>query len=130
MSRRLRIIVSGYGRDHGWFVEVAGETVAVLTDCRWEDMFWDSYLVEPATPDTGLVLTEGFWNRIDVYQPVYRSREFGEVAPHAFSARRDPGTGVSLTGRVVMRGLYLDVPSYPWDGLLLWYRRLSRKVRS
>jgi hypothetical protein len=75
MSRRLQTIESNYGRDQGWFVEVAGKTVAVLTDCRFEDMFWDSYRVEPTASDPDVaapVLSEEFWNRIDTYQPVFR----------------------------------------------------------
>jgi hypothetical protein len=122
MSRRLQIIESNYGRDQGWFVEVQGRTLAVLTDCRFEDMFWDSYRVEPTAADpeqAALVQSEEFWNRLDVYQPVIRDRAFGEVAPNAFAAWREPGLGVSLTGRVSMRGLYLVVPSCPWDGLVL-----------
>jgi hypothetical protein len=61
---------------------------------------------------------------------VFRDRAFGEVAPNAFAAWREPGLGVSWTGRVSMRGLYLIVPSYPWDGVVLWFRRFSRRASS
>jgi hypothetical protein len=129
MNRRLRIIESRHGRDGGWFVEVQGQKVAILTDCRWEDMFWESYRVEPAPSDpeqADAVLTEEFWNRMDVYQPVNRSREFGEMAANAFAARQEAGTGVSVTGRVLMRGLYLVVPHYPWDRLAMWFSRVRK----
>jgi hypothetical protein len=129
MNRRLRVIESGYGRDKGWFVEVGGHRLAALTDCQWEDMFWDSYRVEPLATDPlllELVLSDEFWNRIDIYRQVYRSRAFDEVAPNAFPACRDTGTDVSETGRVIMRGLYLAVPEYPWDGVL----RLCHRLRT
>jgi hypothetical protein len=130
MSQRLRIIESNYGRDPGWLVEVAARQLAILSDCRPEDMFWDSYRVEPLSADAteaALVLTEDFWNRLDVYRPRYCSRAFAVAAANAFAAWRSPGTGVSATGRVSMRGLYLNVPSYPWDGFLLWLPRRGKK---
>jgi hypothetical protein len=110
MNRRARLIESNYGRACGWYVEVAGQRLAALIDCQWEDMFWDSYCVEPLTSDpeqVALVLSEEFWNRIHIYQQVYRNREFDEVAENAFPACRDAGSGVSASGRVVLRGLYL-----------------------
>jgi hypothetical protein len=38
-ERHLRLIESNYGRDSGWYAERGGQRLAVLTDCRWVDMF-------------------------------------------------------------------------------------------
>jgi hypothetical protein len=89
-----------------------------------------AYRVEPISDDPdveALVFSEAFWNRLDVFQHVYRNREFGDVA-NAFAAWREPGSGVSVTGRVHMRGLYLAAAEFPWDRLVLWFRRLSRRA--
>lgn len=119
-ERRLRIIEAHYGRDSGWFLEHLGRRVAQLTDSRVEDMFWDSYAIELLTDvpaeryallhSATHWLTSGF---------VYRSREFGDVvkgAIPAFLPFPEPG-------RVLMRGLYLeiDAPSL-WERLVLWAR--------
>ncbi len=48
---RRRIFETDYGRDAGWFVEDRGRRVAQLTDWRYEEMFWDSYRIEPLTDD-------------------------------------------------------------------------------
>ncbi|MGL4420271.1 MAG: hypothetical protein ACRCZF_06380, partial [Gemmataceae bacterium] len=45
-DQRLRIWESNYGRDAGWVIERQGEVIAVLTDPRFEDMFWDSYRMD------------------------------------------------------------------------------------
>jgi hypothetical protein len=51
LDYRLRVIESTYGREHGWFVEQDGRTLALLTDPRWIEMFWESYRLVPATED-------------------------------------------------------------------------------
>ncbi len=129
MNERLRIIEANYGRECGWSVEVDGRAVARLVDPQWEDMFWYSYRLEPLTEEskerTMLYFAE-FWHS---GKPVYRNCEFNEVAPFAFAG----GSAVELetrlreTGRLLMRGLYLRVPHYPWDWLLLWLRRWWNK---
>jgi hypothetical protein len=124
MYRRLRILESNYGRDFGWYVEAEGRRVAALTDCRWEDMFWDSYRLEPLTTDPAL-FSDDFWDRCDIL--VFCNREFGGVAPNAFPSLR-AGSAARETGRVHMRGLYLVVPCYPWDCLFLWARRLLKQT--
>ena len=124
MNERLRVIETNYGRDCGWYVEVEGRRVALLTDPQWEDMFWMTYRVEPLTDDIderALLRTAEFWHSGKI---VYRNRRFGAVAPHAF-AGGDSATRLAATGRLSMRDLYLAVPHYPWDSLLLWFRRLG-----
>jgi hypothetical protein len=120
MNRRLRILESNHGRDGGWYVEVDGRRLAALSDCRREEMFWDSYLLDPLTAEVGTLWSEGFWDRCG--RITFRSREFGDVAPHALACL---GAGAMLkeSGRLVVRGLYLVVPRRPWDGLLPWARK-------
>jgi hypothetical protein len=44
---RLRVLQTNYGREAGWYVTKDGQQVALLTNPRFEEMFWDSYAVEP-----------------------------------------------------------------------------------
>jgi hypothetical protein len=44
--RRLALFESDCGRKTGWYVEYEGRPIAVLTDPRYEDMFWVSYHIE------------------------------------------------------------------------------------
>jgi hypothetical protein len=124
-ERRLRLIETNCGRESGWYAERNGERLAILTDCRWEEMFWDSYHLEPITNDPVLnqrLLLE-FWID-DEWEDVYfRNREFPEiVVTQAFPGpMREPG-------RLMIRGLYdCPLPRMPWDYLLLWLRRRHAK---
>jgi hypothetical protein len=132
MNERLRTIETDYGRECGWYVEVDGRTVARLVDPKWEDMFWYSYCLKPLTEDSkerALLHSAEFWHS---GKPVYRNCQFNEIAPFAFAG----GSSVELetrlmeTGRLWMRGLYLVVPHYPWDWLILWLRRRWNKHRN
>jgi hypothetical protein len=124
MYRRLRILESNYGRDGGWYVEVEGRRLAALTDPQYYDMFWDSYRLEPLTTDPAeleMLFSADFWDHCGGI--TFRSRAFGEVAPNAFPSLL-AGAVLQQTGRLVVRGLYLPVPCYCWDWLLLELRRL------
>ena len=125
MGRRQKILESNYGRNLGWYVEVERQRLAVLTDVQWVDMFWDSYRLEPLTNDLEMLYSDQFWDRCD--RIPFRSREFEEVAPNAFPCGK-AGTLLRQTGRISMRGLYLPVPCFPWDNVLLWFIRLARKT--
>lgn len=118
--RRLAIFASDYGRDGGWFVEWQGRRVALLTDPRFAEMFWDSYRIEPITDDPAEV--QRLVNDIDWWLElkfVYRSRQFDEVAEFAFPAGAFPEAG-----RVQMRGLYLNIGQmWLWEKMVVWLRR-------
>jgi hypothetical protein len=124
-KRRLRILETDYGREAGWFVELEGRAVAQLTEPRFEDMFWDSYRLEPLTGDAELrrqILTKPFWD--DFSRLTFRSCEFGDAVPQAWPA----GDVFTEDGRVKLRGLYLTVrPSWlwPWEWPIIWWRRRS-----
>lgn len=122
-GRRLRIWETNYGRDAGWLIERRGEVVAVLTDPRWEDTFWDSYRMEVVTADSELrerLQTVEFWAAAESEGIVWRSREFGEVADGAFPAL----SPFSESGRLSMRRLCLPIGEpWPWDWLVLRWRR-------
>src|SRR5689334_19706275 len=111
MLRGLRILESNYGRDFGWFVEVEGRAVAVLTDCQWADIFWDSYRVD-VLDDGDEFFTDAFWDRCD--RLAFRNREFGDVASLAFPCGH-AGSMLKDTGRILVRRCYLDLRRYPWD---------------
>jgi hypothetical protein len=123
-ARRLRIWETNYGRDAGWIIERRGLAIAVLTEPRWEEMFWDSYRMEITTEDATLrelLQTEGFWAKAESEGLVWRNREFGEVAQFAFPAL----SPFPEPGRLTMRALYLNIGEpWPWDCLILWVRRL------
>ena len=106
-AKQKRIIESDFGRDYGWFVELDGQRVAELTAPEWdEDMqFWFRYTLTPRTGDEGIrarLHTKEFWEWTEL---VFRSREFGLVAPNAFAV-------LLPDGRVSARGLdlYSELP--------------------
>jgi hypothetical protein len=118
-ERRLQIFELDYGRLAGWYVEYEGRRIAVLTDPRPADMFW--YKIEPLVEDPGeaadLFDLPFHWDRCDF---VFRNRAFDQTAPGFAAAGWPP----IENGRILMRGLYLDIgcPSL-WERLLLWLRR-------
>jgi len=119
--RKLRIWATNCGRDGGWLVELQGQSIAVLTEWCFEDMFWDSYNLQVVTDDFALrerMQTLEFWTSSETEGLVWRSCEFGEVADGALSALFSP---FPAANRLLMRGLYLGVraPS-PWDRLVMW----------
>jgi hypothetical protein len=122
-SRRLRIWETNYGRDAGWVIERQSQVVAILTDPRFEDMFWDSYRLEVVTADPELrqrMRTPEFWAVAESEGLVWRNREFGEVANGAFPAL----SPFPEPGRLIVRRLYLDIGQpWPWDFFVLWWRR-------
>ncbi len=121
--RRLRIWETDYGRNAGWTVERRGEVIAILSEPRSEDMFWDSYRLEIVSEDPELrsrMFTREFWANAASDNVVWRNREFGEIAAFAFPAL----SPFLEPGRLLMRGLYISLASpKPWDHLALWIRR-------
>jgi hypothetical protein len=119
-ERRLRIFETNYGREAGWYVEHHGRRIALLTAPRFEEMFWDSYRIEPLTEapeeDAQLLTSTERWLNCEF---VFRNREFGETVEGAFPA----GQPFCEDHRVMMRGLYIGIgrPSV-WERLLLWCR--------
>jgi hypothetical protein len=129
MHDRLRVIETNYGRDCGWFVEFEGRRLARLTDpnCNGE-MFWVGYKIEALTndpKDRALLESNEFWNSCAA---VYRNCEFDEVVTNALTAGKS-GDWVREHGTLTIRALHLNAPNYPWDGLLLWTRRLNRRFK-
>jgi hypothetical protein len=126
---RLALWETDLGREAGWYVEHHGRPVALLTDPRFEDMFWESYRIEPLVEDEQerqrLLSDAELWLRCEF---VYRSRRFGAVAPFAFPA----GSPFPEAGRVTMRGLYLpcEEPTLPERMVLWWRRRNKQKANS
>ena len=121
-ERRLRLALfeSNYGRQGGWYVEREGRRLALLTEPRFEEMFWDSYRLEVLTDDPEerqrIPTDPAWWLQEGI---AYRSRTFGVTAP-AFPA----GHVFTESGRVVLRGLHLFVgPPDLWEQILLWLRR-------
>ena len=121
LDRRLRIIESSYGREHGWYLEHQGVCIAVLSEPKWVDMFWVKYRIEP-TSDTltfcELLRTDQFWTSCDY---VFRNRVFhDEVVDQAF------GNHGPLENEVTVRGLYLTIKEPTLWEALKCFRRLRR----
>lgn len=125
-ERRLRLIETDCGRESGWHVERDGVRLASLTDRRWEEMFWDSYRLEPLTDDAALNqrLLSDFWESDDNWTKVcFSNREFPEIeiqTGYAFPSIKP----FQEPGRLMIRGLYYcPLPRMPWDYIFLWWRR-------
>lgn len=120
--RKLRIWETNYGRKAGWIVERHDQPIAMLTDARGEEMFWDSYQLTITTDDDQLrarMLTPIFW-LTEGSSLTWRSQAFDEVAPQAFAS----SVPFTESDRLMMRGLYLSIdPPNPLDQLVLWLRR-------
>jgi hypothetical protein len=96
----------------GWFVEVDGRRVAVLSDvrCQIETPHWLSYVITPLTEDAqekAQLLALEFW-RSD--KPKYRSRKFGVLSSGALVSGIPP---CPETQRIIMRGPYIDLDPGP-----------------
>ncbi|HZZ81042.1 MAG TPA: hypothetical protein VFE62_21250 [Gemmataceae bacterium] len=128
-GRRLRIWETNYGRDCGWIIERQGSPIAILTEPRWEKMFWDSYRMEIVADDQeyrARMLTTEFWANAEAEGLVWRNRELGEVAEFAFPALAP----FPEPGRLMVRGLYLSVGEpWPWDWLVMRIRRWRKPDR-
>jgi hypothetical protein len=129
-GRRLRIWETNYGRDCGWLIERRGMTIAILTELRREEMFWDSYRMEIVADDADLrvqLQTKEFWAMAETEGLVWRNRELGEAAQGALPAL----SPFPEPGRLMMRGLYLSIGKpWPWDWIVLWVRRRLSRGRS
>jgi hypothetical protein len=126
--RKLRIWESNYGDNAGWVIERKGVPIAVLTEPRFEDMFWVSYRMEITTKDvelSGRMLTKEFWLKAESEGIAWRSRAIGELAPFAFPAL----SPFPEPGRLMMRALYLPIPGpKPWDHVVLLVRRWLKRT--
>ena len=113
---RKRIVDANDGRDFGWHVlSIDDAPLATLTDCRWAEMFWDSYLVTPVG-DHAETLTADFW-----YPDCHRLRslEFPEIVVDVFG-HFDAGSN-----SVTLRGGYHKV-KFSWLDRLrspVWFAR-------
>ena len=127
-QRRLRILATDYGRNAGWVIERQSQPIAILTDCRNEEMFWDSYRMEVVTDEPALrdrLWTKEFWDRAESEGLVWRNRKFAEVAPFVFPAL----SPFPQPGRLMVRGLYLNrVAPWPWEWLLLRWMKGKQSV--
>ncbi|MCH9686237.1 MAG: hypothetical protein K0V04_32690 [Deltaproteobacteria bacterium] len=99
--RRARYLVrSNYGRDDGWYVELEGERIGMLTGCARAEMFWDSYAVTGIGPRATLIEQDATWEG----DLGFRSRATLDGVGGAFVGGEPP---LVREGRVLTRGLYL-----------------------
>ena len=121
LDRRLLIIESNYGRDHGWFLEHQGACIAVLEGPKAADMFWETYRIEPATNDpraVELLRSNEFWASCNY---AFRNRGFrDEVVDRAYGGR-GPGEG-----EVTVRGLYIPIKEPTFWEAARSFQRLRR----
>ena len=122
-SERYRIWETNYGRDAGWILEYCGEPLAILSECRFERLFWDSYRLEITASDNRLrdaAATEEFWQRIAPGELRFINREFGITIDTALVA----GDPFPEPGRLMVRGVYIPIdPPSLWCSLRLWFQR-------
>jgi hypothetical protein len=126
-GRSLRPIRSMKSQMDCWDVELDGRPVAVLTDGRYYDMFWGSYLIQPLTEDPKelqYLYSEDFWHG----PLVFRSRKSGRLAAYAFPSG-EAASMLRQSGRVVMRGLYVVEP-FDWLGFLVVFEAVAELVAS
>ena len=95
------------------YVEYQGHVVGELTNCRWEEMFWDSYATVPVGRENEPVfLNDDLWDRC---QFRFRNRELNVYAENAFCGGTPP---FIRDGRVFMRGLFL-LPKSILEGIAM-----------
>jgi hypothetical protein len=95
--------------------------IAILSDPQFEDMFWNSWHVEPLVADPAeraAMLTPEYWSTQDCRSIRYVCRRSGQVATLALWAGQP-----IRNGRLVMRGLYVPqrvrFAQSPWRWLEL-----------
>jgi hypothetical protein len=118
---RVTLFETNYGRQAGWYVERGGRRVALLLDPRFEEMFWDSYRVQPLVDDPEerrrILSSREWWRQSEL---VFRNRQIDAVADTAFAG----GRVFTDDGRVLMRGLHFGIgPPDCWERAVLWLRR-------
>lgn len=101
LDAMARGLVAASGRSEGWLVRHEGRPVAELTDCRFADMFWDSYRLEelPLALELELELSDpSTWFLENL---TFETRATHQLATGAFPSPRRPGD------RIHFRRLYL-----------------------
>ncbi|MBX2840884.1 MAG: hypothetical protein KTR26_03885 [Flammeovirgaceae bacterium] len=99
---------SNYGREDGWYIELKGEVLGELIECKWEDMFWDSYEIHSIAEDKEKSLFDTkLWdnNRFD-----FRNKKFNNYAKFAFPSGIHENITIGKGQRIRMRGLYILKP--------------------
>lgn len=89
-----------------WIVEIDGRPAALLSEPKWAEMFWTSYLMTPLTDDAKTLADlqdVEFWRVCESRGVAFRHRVSSRVARSAFPG----GDPFPEPGRLVMRGLYL-----------------------
>ena len=116
LTDRITIADASYGREFGWHVlSNRDEPLATLTDPRYADMFWTSYIVTPLDGHE-VTQTEDFWfpdcHRIrNIGYPNFVVEIFGNFDPQ--------------TSRATIRLDYINV-DFTWADRLrapLWFLR-------
>lgn len=107
-----------------WYVEYLDKRIALLTDPRWQNMFWETWYVEPLSTDAAereLTLTPEFWSEHGV-NFVFRNREYG-VFGWGFSGSL---SFVEDSQRVQLRLLYPVIRPWLWENWIV--RRREKKL--
>lgn len=117
---RMRVLQTNFGRDSGWFVELDGRQIGLLTDQCFAEMFWDDCALTPLVEEPAererLMSDAKWWHTAGLK---FRNREFDVYAEYAFAA----GSVFTDPGRVMMRGLYINVEPPMTDWEEYWIRR-------
>lgn len=123
LTVKFAVVASDYGRSGGWVAEIDSDPVAELSDCRYEDMFWESYCISGTGTAAGCLQSDEFWNR----NIVFRSKLFPGTAVTGCIARWRPDEQ-----RLVVRSLYIHgVTLSMVESLLfsIWWLFWGRRFR-
>jgi len=91
--------------DSEWIIEIEGRPVALLSDPKQAEMFWNSYRMTPLTDEPKLLAdlqNVEFWRHCEARGVAFRHRASSKIARYAFPG----GDPFPEPGRLVMRGLY------------------------
>ncbi len=102
-SKYRALLDSRNGKIFGWYIELDAEILGELTNCKSEDMFWDSYDIIPIND----AAKEKLQNREpwDLCKFKYKNKKNGRYSENAFCPITNEQ--FDITNRIQMRGLYL-----------------------
>ena len=93
---------SNWGREFGWYIEYEEEVIAELVECKFYDMFWDSYeIILTDSKYKIYILDEKLWKTVAFK---FRNKFYNQYANNAFAGDT---SNMKINDRIIMRGLYL-----------------------
>ena len=93
---------SNYGRNFGWYIFYEEKKIGELIDCKFEEMFWDSYkVIHYGEEELNILKTNKYWEEVKFQ---FKNKVINEFAENAFGSHLNYTENKSE--RILMRGLY------------------------